>query len=630
MALASAVLNPNLRTMLVYDAPYDGLQQIASYLSTIVGSLEHEMKLVVTQLGSTEHDDTLWGSIPLPVKDVASQPVMQLKPLLYSQQRNSEQCELLLLPNLAEISLAVARAGVMLMGTNVVHLERNGQSEVWQPQQYWLAACAQDDIGLVSPHLVDRFVLRLNWKDVSFATDHQTHVQHLQQRLARNHTGGANLSSADHVQIQSIVKLIKKAQQHHPQATPEMMEAVIDYFAEEMLPAQLYHRHEITLARYAVAVAQIDGADNVAEQHIASAASLMGIRKPEVNTDDTSGPTRKKENLTTPKGSETIEKHKPSATDQESGGTHLPLEKKEQVSAEVQEASLTPLLQSILAPENPYLEESAPVLHEEDALRLPWRRSSLSRTDHGAIVGVEQGASVHDIAIVSTILHAVLFSKLHPSKDNPTGVHVTQEDLYHYRRSPAPEHMLLLLLDYTSLKHCDWQEALLPYLGWAYIRRASISIVKVGAQDARYELQAEVVHARNMLVPLLEHTLNVATGKATPLAHGMQLALQTVQRNLQHGRNTVQHVLLVVISDGRGNIPLQASINKHVTMKVRREGIGDALKIAQEIRDMQHVESVLLNPQPPHYAHLPQLLADSLGATIVPIALQSDETEVPQ
>ncbi|WP_172632154.1 hypothetical protein [Dictyobacter arantiisoli] len=633
MALASAVLNPNLRTLLIYDAPYDGLRQIASYLDAIIRSLEHERKIVTTQLGSTEHDDTLWGYIPLPARGKDAQQQIEFKPLLFSQQQSAAHQQLLLIPNLAQISLAVARAGIMLMGTNVAHLERNEQSERWQPQQYWIAACAQDAIGSVSSHLVDRFVLRLRWNDASFATDHQTHIQYLQQRLAHN-PSATDLSPADLAQIQAVVKLIKEAQQHHPQATPEMMESLLDYFAEEIPAARLFHRHEITLARYAVTVAQIAGADSVDEQHIADAARLMGISKPELEDDDTSEPAIKQESSTPAKKPEATGENKSNSAIQEPGATQATREKKEQVSAEVQETIITPLLQSVLAPENPYLEESAPILHEEDALRLPWRHSPLGRADHGEIVGIEQGASVHDIAIISTLLHAALFSKQRQSKDeateNTTGIRIriTPEDLHHYRRAPAPEQMLLLLLDYTSLKRCNWQEALLPYLSWAYTRRASISIVKVGAQDAHDELQAEVVNTRNVLAPLLDRTLEASTGRATPLAHGMQLALQTVQRNLQHGRNTVQHVQLIVISDGRGNIPLQASINKRVSTPVTREGIADALKIAQEIRALKHIESVLLNPQPTHYAHLPIALADALGATIMPIPPYTVEIEV--
>jgi magnesium chelatase subunit D len=646
MALAGAVLNPGLRTILIYDAPYHGLQQIASYLSAIESALDH--KIVTTQLGSTEHDDDLWGYTPLPAADAASQQPLRFKPLLFSSEQSAEQIELMLIPNLAEISLAVARASTMLMGTNVVHLERHERHEKWQPQQYWIASCAQDEIGSVSAHLVDRFALRLSWKAAAFSLDHQAHIQHLQQQLADN-SNPSSLSATDQAQIEAIIDLIKEAQKHHPQTTSEAITAMLDYIPEDIPAEQLYHRHEITLARYAVTVARIMGTDSVNEQHVADAARLMGINRKETEGDDTSTTQSKTEEDNTSTAQNKTAEHernaapqnpgsakhdKPSVTNQRTDETNATQEKKEQVTAEVHKATITPLMQSVLAPENPYLEDSAPILHEEMPLRLPMRYYTWGRVDHGSIIGVEKGSSLRDIAIISTIFHAALFSKrrqlMSERTEQTTALRITQEDLHHYRRAPSPEHMLLLLLDYTSLKRCDWQEALLPYLSWAYTRRASISIVKVGAQDARHELQAEVVSARNIQVPSIGHTLEISTGRTTPLAHGMQLALQTLQRNLQHGRNTVQHVMLVVISDGRGNVPLQASINKHVTTLVTREGIGDALKIAQEIREIKHVERILLNPQPTHYAQLPIMLADALGASIEQIPPFTTETGVFQ
>jgi hypothetical protein len=54
------------------------------------------------------------------------------------------------------------------------------------------------------------------------------------------------------------------------------------------------------------------------------------------------------------------------------------------------------------------------------------------------------------------------------------------------------------------------------------------------------------------------------------------------------------------------------------------------LKIAQEIREIKHVERILLNPQPTHYAQLPIMLADALGASIEQIPPFTTETGVFQ
>ena len=60
---------------------------------------------------------------------------------------------------------------------------------------------------------------------------------------------------------------------------------------------------------------------------------------------------------------------------------------------------------------------------------------------------------------------------------------------------------------------------------------------------------------------------------------------------------------------------------------ITREGIADALKEATQISGMQRVELIVLNPQPPHYPELPELLARTLGAQIQDIPLENEEAE---
>src|SRR5262249_21754154 len=158
-----------------------------------------------------------------------------------------------------------------------------------------------------------------------------------------------------------------------------------------------------------------------------------------------------------------------------------------------------------------------------------------------------------------------------------------------------------------------WQEALLPYLRKAYIERASIGIIQVGASNASHELRAEFVSARSILVPRIEMALNCTAGRSTPLAHGFDIALNMLRLALQHGRSTIDFALFVVLSDGRGNIPLDMSRKGKITAPVNKEGVDDALRIAQSIRKLKDVQVIYLNPQPSRYQHLPLAFADALG-----------------
>jgi magnesium chelatase subunit D len=265
-------------------------------------------------------------------------------------------------------------------------------------------------------------------------------------------------------------------------------------------------------------------------------------------------------------------------------------------------------------PQNPYPEDQTPTEREAASLRMPPRRFRAATVGHGTIVGVEPATIPQDIAWVSTLLEAAKYQAFRRQGDESRLI-LRSADLRRYRRAAVPEQMLMLVLDYTCLRDCQWQAALLPYLQWAYVERATVCLVQVGA--AGQELQAEKVSAQSVLVPRIRMGLERGGGRSTPLAHGLDLALQTLRHALQHGRSAVQEAVLVVVSDGRGNVPLTASrMNQKPTQPVKRQGIEDALDVAGQIRSLKSVEAVVLNPQPKHYADLPVKLALALGAKI--------------
>jgi len=75
-----------------------------------------------------------------------------------------------------------------------------------------------------------------------------------------------------------------------------------------------------------------------------------------------------------------------------------------------------------------------------------------------------------DIAWVSTLLEAAKYQAVRHRGDESRLV-LRSPDLRRYRRAAVPEQMLMLVLDYTCLRDCQWQVALLPYLQWAFARR---------------------------------------------------------------------------------------------------------------------------------------------------------------
>src|SRR5581483_3850127 len=566
-SLSCAALNPGLRSILVLDAPYSRLRQLADILAQLLQAVSH---LPVRQypFGTLATDDDVWGSLYLPAY-YGERAVHRL----FSAERNAQELQLITVADLTTLSLVAARAMTMLLGAEVVHLERNGISSCWHPQQCWLAGCNSDAIGRLSPHMLDRFALRLSWQELvpSDSGDDASAITHLLAQVP------AEAVEMHNTLPSSYLEQVRQAAQRQVEVSGAALARILDY-----LPAQNYYpRREIALARFAATLARLAGDAELNASHIDKAAQVLGFSRkqglPQRDTKPAQAPALPDENTET----ESIE---PDPTPK-TPGSELQTEIAQPMTVQLPEALHTSVIDSGTICRQPYPEDDAPLEREEYALKLPPTRYAPSRSAHGVITGTDESDTLYDLAIVSTILAAARFQKVRQDwyqrehGEPHRGLLIKQMDLRRYRRSQPIEQMFMILLDYTSIreKH-NWEQALLPYLHAAYTVRAAVTIIKVGAGDALSPLRAEVVRAKNILVPRVGLALEAGRGRATPLAHGLSLALEQLQRVLQHGRNITHKVSFVVISDGRGNVPLEMSVRGEREMLVSREGIDDALQ----------------------------------------------------
>jgi len=611
-SLACAAISPGLRNILVFDASAETLrlvaQTTAQMLEVVTG-----YPIVSVTLGTFEAEDDLWGNLGL-CGESGEQP-FQWKQGWLAAGQNDSQLRLVVIPDLTKLSLAAARACVVLMGADVAHLERHGQQAYWQPNLCWLAGCASAEVGVVSPHLLDRFALRLSGR-VTKTTDRAAEIlEWMDERALEKETKPELLASEIRDRLRKAI-LLRSA------ITVPATARILDYTST----LEVYSpRREIALGRLAQANARLEGAAEMTAKHVDAAAQLIGLKsvaKPIENSSNVSSePVTSQPDL--PKFREEKQTSKPSLSDKPEPST---VREPVYESEEPEPLPTIPLR----VPINPYPEDEAPVEREAASLKIPTRRFRSKAAARGSIIGVEKAATLQDLALVRTLLEA---AKFQPIRQQSTAngnrrLVLSPTDLHCYRRAPVAEQMLMLVLDRTCLRDCNWQEELLPYLSWAYVERASVCLIQVGAVDARHELRAERVMAQSILVPSISAGIEAGRGKATPLAHGFDLALQTLRHALQHGRSTVQQAVLVVISDGRGNVPLEASLLGRIAPPVGRKGVEDALQVAERIRGVDGVKAVLLNPQPKQYADLPLELAEAIGATVVSIPpLEAVEVE---
>ena len=627
-SLCCVALNSKLRSILLFDISINNLQQVAGILVSLLKVTTESEIVVPLKLGTFESEDDLWGQVGL--GDELEKQAFNWQFGLFSSADNTNEIKLVIIPDLTKLSLAAMRACVVLMGADVAHLERHGQHKSWQPNFCWLVGCSSqnEEIGKISPHLLDRFTLRLNVQ----IENNDNRVTQIQKLLNSQEKPQESLFEEREIEPE-LKEWLREIRSCLPSMTPSALERILDYTYE----SNIYHRREIALARFASTYAQLEAANSVTINHVNKVARIMGL-KLELNDIDKSI----KSNSFNPQSERKV-------TDLE------PLISPE--LSEIKDESLSnnppeiPVYQSqvsnyfpdtdlpeITLLENPYIEDTTSLEREIDSLKLPTRISQSKTIHRGTIIGVKKTTNANDLAIVRSLLEAAKFQKIRQKKqgNNYHKLKILPSDLYRYRRASVAEQMFMLLLDYTCLEYCQWEEKLLPYFSWAYSQRASVGLIQVGIAPNSIvldnnqsnvtinpaELRAKKISGQNILVPTIAMGLDLEKtkkGKATPLAHGLDLALKTLRHALQHGKNTVQKAVLVVVSDGRGNVPLEASHVGKIKLPVGKKGVEDALEVAGKISNLANLETIFLNPQSKQYPDLPLLLAKALGAKILSI-----------
>lgn len=616
--LRCAAVHPGLRSILLFDVMEEQRQTVTATLKSLLQAATGR-KIRRLTFDAAISDEKLWDRISF-APDAENEPVFKSEGWLTEAIANSELV-LIDIPDLAQLNLAAARNCVMLMGTDIVHVERQGQHLGKHANFCWIAVCKSEDVSKVSPHLLDRFLLRIPAS--RFSETGLDPVERLRKSLFDENTPDINREEIRLTEDEQ--QKLRQAVTIAPKATSAMLRRVLEYvpLSENYSP-----RRDLALARLATAVAQLYEAAEISVQHVDQAATLMGLlsAKPEKpSLPETRHDMSDDQEL--PASLETPPQPLPEEEIPQPRQPAKPVIKPETVPVyEPQHSEEFPESADFALGSVPYPED---LLRDEVQREYASLRFSASyyhnpqHNAHGPIIGVRPTKRFEDLAITATLLEAAKYQRIRkqrtPELQNRKGLIVFGCDLRAYRRAYLPDKMLVLLLDYTALRTCQWQDVLLPYLKWAYIERASVCLVQVGNRTAGHELRAEKILAKNVLARPVLQALETNSGKATPLAHGLQLALHTLRHGLQHGRNALHSALFLVLTDGRGNIPLENSCQRRYPVQVQRKGIEDALKVAERIRSLQHVETIIFNPQPRHYADLPQEFATRAGAAMIEI-----------
>jgi magnesium chelatase subunit D len=592
-ALSCAALDPRLDGVLLFDVSPHLLEGVADLFAAVTGedgTGAPPAPAEPVRLGASTREDDLWSRTRLRPVDGRVEFETRLGDLVEADP--AAPARTVLVRDLAALSLPALRAAVTLLGAEVAAVERHGVSVSWRPRARWLAFCRTEDAGQISQHLLDRFPVRLTLPDLALPADPVQAWRAGPERAA--------LAAA----------LARTGEPGGPAPDDDALRHVAA-FAEETGR----ERRGLALARLARALARLGADPATTREHVTAAARLIGLPAAAPREPDTPPP------AWSPQDAEPAADPAPADgpagewRQQPAGGDR---------TAGVSESGPAEPLGAFPARGGrrsglPYPEDEAEPMREFAPLRGPWRRTALPHAERGAVVGIRPAHDLRDLALVPTVIEAAK-NRLLPGRDRPgQGLSVTAGDLRSYARVAEPERMLILLLDHTCRADWEWQQALAPYLAWAYAARAGAAVVQIGADDAPDELRAETFTARNVLDPRLTAALRRRPGRATPLAHGLLLAGQLVRRAFQQQPTALTEAWLVVVTDGRGNIPLHASLAGRLDGPVGRRGVEDALAAAGQLgalgRMRLHVVVVDVGAHP--YAELPFDLADAMGGVVV-------------
>jgi len=597
--LTCLAVDQRLGGVLFVDLPPSALRHLARWMGAVIAEPDTIPPRIVT-LGSNDWDEHLWWQPIAPAPNgsfgsiAAPGPVVDL-PL--------DEDRTIIIPDLARASLAVMRAALVLIGADTASADRHGRHLEWQPRSRWLAACRRSDLRRLSAHLLDRFAVRVDAAGIG-----ETRLD------AENLRAALDSSDDEGLLYSALLPPTRRGSWTTLRRMPSLTDGATKLVVDTIGTSSPGLRREFALARAARTLAVIDGVEAVTEEQVTRAATLLGVAMqhaapfgPSSDTEGDPDGTLGTQGSLAPDGTSGTQ---PSVgPDANRGSREQPATALDGIEAR----------SSLDDPTWTYPEDHPSALPEYASLRMPWQKRVLVRRYRGPIVGTEPTTTLGDLAFVATALEA---AKFQPMRRHATGhpgpaLLIGTSDLRRHRRQSEPDTAVVFILDHTCRKSWDWSSALVPYLRWAHMQRAAVTVVEFGHAVSPNELRAEKYRAIGVTDNRVAESLQRLPGRATPLAYALDVAVQELRKRMRYGQAPTERAWLVVASDGRGNVPLEASLRGRAVTPTGREGIDDALLVAARIRSLPAVQPVVLAPpELAYYSHLPFDLADAMGGVV--------------